>query len=151
MAPKNFDFGSLLVVEIWRESRVLEAILKLTRSKPITQSLQLLQQLIGLSNHKSIKVRHYTGGPVDFFGLSCGIRLTPPGLKCVICFLCRKVKVTSSPVIILIRGPLRCTFWWKDWVIKHTQLDTQYTGGPVHIVLLISQQLLVLIPITFSK
>ena len=46
-----------------------------------------LQQLIGLSNHKSIEVGHCSGHPVDFFSLSYGIRLTPQGLKYVICFL----------------------------------------------------------------
>ena len=69
-----------------------------------------LQQLIGLSNHKSIKVGHYASQPIDFFGLSYGIRLTPQGLKCVICFLYQIVKVTSSPVIPSISGPLKsCT------------------------------------------
>ena len=45
-----------------------------------------LQQLIGLSNCKSIKVGHCASSLVDSFGLSCGIRLTPQGLKADTCF-----------------------------------------------------------------
>ena len=34
-----------------------------------------LQQLVGLSNHKSIKVGHCASGPVGLFGLSSDIDL----------------------------------------------------------------------------
>ena len=34
-----------------------------------------LQQLIGLSNHKSIKVGHCASGPVGLFGLSSDLDL----------------------------------------------------------------------------
>ena len=51
--------------------------------------------ILGLSNHKSLEVGYYAGGLVDFLGLGSGIRFTPQGLKCVICFLCQKVKITK--------------------------------------------------------
>ena len=101
MTPKSFGLGSLLMVYIWWESTVLAAKLKL-----IEQSLKedciismRLQQVIGLSNHKNIKVGHCASSLVDSFCLSCGIRLTPQELKADRCFLCQIVK---KPILLFL-------------------------------------------------
>ena len=54
-----------------------------------------LQQLIGLSSCQFIKVGHYSSGPAGSSGLSCGIRLTPLGVRGRQLILCQIVKETK--------------------------------------------------------